>query len=1095
METERPLGQSPVRVHPVAHASAQDCQSPKKVHPVAHTSAQDCQSPERVHSVAHKSAQECQSPARVQSVAHASAQDCQPPARVQSEAHALAQECQSPKRARLTAEDAAENTVPTKAPNQVVQAFDEVPADWRPRLKNRCPEWDIAAAARRGNLLALAEHVDMRLDLLMDTPEAQQEASTLGRGEAVGYHGELEAFLEEMYARERADHDIFSSDIAPPASSPQPSITQLCAKFDGVEPALLTWVAAEAAALQGPRTSASPLRHFEYMMHVDRGEGQPLREEEKQLREDDAEHCLLPFIQHQQPLVTKVEDEERITEYIDTFPDGRKRVRTSELYGHSPKYESLGEFVGTYKRSLSEQKALIKENFVLTDDDRPPGLRGVVCRHTPDGWSSPADLRDRVICEEADDIMDYLEEDGLPDKGLRVPLKFGFRLNPRGRPNSTVFVPYLRSGLEHPDALIEANNKQKKDGQIRVTRYNKKRPAYFGMDGTFASRGSALKVKTSGELAYRPTFDHSLRNLQSPLSTNFGIDIERDFQPMRLPTLRPVTRNIAILGAITRMACSRAQARDPAVWDRNKMTGSFDDFSGYFNLFHIAHGDTRFQQSFGLLTDDEGAASERAAPSEEHKKAYFACMRELVMNFGSKSGPASATRFTVATVFKLMALRKRLWRRLTDLAAEGHAMATTIVLPELLEILEERRRVLGEGQDRVHDIFGYIDDLGKFQWGGLMMELFDRFIFLDTAEILAKKVAKSKQASGQRVGGLGFLYDAVNSTTKPLPHKSRRFDVLAAAARDHLKIESKWLEKLAGTASHMLEFLPEGRLFARRMMSDVRRQVRALENKGQNQGRRWRFAKSGPVVWVTPMMSRCLDKLREWVRRAAEDTPMLRHTAALSDTFQWDTQTDACRGNYSGMGGWTGQIRAGWKYRIKFDCPVHLTEMAATIINLLLLPTKKGDRILERIDNQSALFCMKKNGAKDCRLTDMQILRRHILEVKDNASYQVYIRSEENTTPDALSRWDDEDLGSEEPERFREAIRATGINPEEAVVIDLEGTKLGQQVDQLLKFLEKMNKDGSLNFEDPRAGPSDVEQTEEGDRAAVGYEYDEDRDD
>ena len=86
-------------------------------------------------------------------------------------------------------------------------------------------------------------------------------------------------------------------------------------------------------------------------------------------------------------------------------------------------------------------------------------------------------------------------------------------------------------------------------------------------------------------------------------------------------------------------------------------------------------------------------------------------------------------------------------------------------------------------------------------------------------------------------------------------------------------------------------------------------------------------------------------------------------------------------------------------------------------------------------------------------------------------------------------------MGSEEPERFREAIRATGINPEEAVVIDLEGTKLGQQVDQLLKFLEKMNKDGSLNFEDPRAGPSDVEQTDEGDRAAVGYEYDEDRDD
>ena len=175
------------------------------------------------------------------------------------------------------------------------------------------------------------------------------------------------------------------------------------------------------------------------------------------------------------------------------------------------------------------------------------------------------------------------------------------------------------------------------------------------------------------------------------------------------------------------------------------------------------------------------------------------------------------------------------------------------------------------------------------------------------------------------------------------------------------------------------------------------------------------------------MMGRCLDKLREWVRRSSEETPMLRRTASLTDTFQWDTQTDACKGDYSGMGGWTRQLRCGWRYRIKFECPVHLTEMAATIVNLLLLPTERGDKILERIDNQSALFCMKKNGTRDCRLTEMQILRMLILETKECSSYQVYIRSEESTQPDALSRGDDSDPNTKEQKRLEEAAQATGI--------------------------------------------------------------------
>jgi hypothetical protein len=166
------------------------------------------------------------------------------------------------------------------------------------------------------------------------------------------------------------------------------------------------------------------------------------------------------------------------------------------------------------------------------------------------------------------------------------------------------------------------------------------------------------------------------------------------------------------------------------------------------------------------------------------------------------------------------------------------------------------------------------------------------------------------------------------------------------------------------------------------------------------------------------------------------------------------------------MGGWTGQLRCGWRYRIKFECPVHLTEMAATIVNLLLLPTERGDKILERIDNQSALFCMKKNGAKDCRLTDMQILRMFILEKRDCSSYQIYIRSEENTPPDALSRWDDTDPNSKELERLEEAVQATGIDPAEIRVLDLEGTGLGHQIDQLLEYLDSINKDGSATFED-----------------------------
>jgi hypothetical protein len=212
-----------------------------------------------------------------------------------------------------------------------------------------------------------------------------------------------------------------------------------------------------------------------------------------------------------------------------------------------------------------------------------------------------------------------------------------------------------------------------------------------------------------------------------------------------------------------------------------------------------------------------------------------------------------------------MALKRRLWQRLKTLAGEDHPIASSIVLPELLEILEERRRILGEGQDRAHDIFGYIDDLGQFQWGGTTMELFDRFIFLDTAEKLGKEVAKGKQASGRRVDGLGFRYDTATSTTAPLSHKGRRFEALATGALKHRKIEPKWLEKIAGTASHMLEFRPGGRLYARRMMSDVRRQVRSLEAKGHMQGLRWRFAKSGPVIWRTPTMGLCLEKLREWV--------------------------------------------------------------------------------------------------------------------------------------------------------------------------------------------------------------------------------------
>ena len=106
-----------------------------------------------------------------------------------------------------------------------------------------------------------------------------------------------------------------------------------------------------------------------------------------------------------------------------------------------------------------------------------------------------------MVCEEADQIMACLFEDGMPDAGLLVPLKYGFRLIPRERPNATIFVPYPRSGLDQPDALCETDGRQVKGGQVEAIKYNKSRPAFFPMDGTFASRGTALKVKTDGYTA------------------------------------------------------------------------------------------------------------------------------------------------------------------------------------------------------------------------------------------------------------------------------------------------------------------------------------------------------------------------------------------------------------------------------------------------------------------------------------------------------------------------------------------------------------------------------------------------------------------
>ena len=47
------------------------------------------------------------------------------------------------------------------------------------------------------------------------------------------------------------------------------------------------------------------------MMHVERTPTTRLTDEEKQVQPEDEEHCLLPFIVHQQPLSTKVEDEVR----------------------------------------------------------------------------------------------------------------------------------------------------------------------------------------------------------------------------------------------------------------------------------------------------------------------------------------------------------------------------------------------------------------------------------------------------------------------------------------------------------------------------------------------------------------------------------------------------------------------------------------------------------------------------------------------------------------------------------------------------------------------------------------------------------------
>ena len=319
-----------------------------------------------------------------------------------------------------------------------------------------------------------------------------------------------------------------------------------------------------------------------------------------------------------------------------------------------------------------------------------------------------------------------------------------------------------------------------------------------------------------------------------------------------------------------------------------------------------------------------------------------------------------------------------------------------------------------------------------------------------------------KGESGREPTALGFKANALDGTNRPCEHKVDKAVALVDFCASKATIESKVVESAMSLCTHCLLTLPEGRLHSRRVMAEVRRVVSALEAKGDMQGTKYRFKQSGPIVPVSWAMRKHLEHLREYLEKARQPVRVFDDDAWIGDVpADRDLSTDANRrtaaSGTSGMGGLDHDTGIAWYYEIspRFTSQedgivVHITEMLASVISLLMTQAPPGTKLCEKNDNQSALAAAMKGSAKDTRLTDLQLLRRVLLERKGLQTRPEYIASADNKLADHISRG--------ELKEFYAAAREIGM--EVKALIKLNGTALGRQIDELLEHFYKRSADG-----------------------------------